>query len=95
MTSSTESVNHGQEIVPSSSIRIEAIACGLYHTVYLLQGGAVVAKGRNQYQQCDCRLQSSAIAVAAGSEHTLVRLKNGTLQTFGRNDDGECAVPNF
>eukprot|EP00971_Amphidinium_carterae_P307058 6102243-Amphidinium_carterae.1 len=93
---STSGGNHGQEIVPSmGERRIEAIACGLYHTVYLLQGGAVVAAGWNEYQQCDCRLQSSAIAVAAGWKHTLVLLKDGTLQTFGHNDEGQCAVPDF
>lgn len=71
------------------------IACGLHHTVLLLQSGEVMAFGSNTYGQLGVgdllprggptlvKLACHTVHVAAGSNHTVVLSNKGEVYTFG------------
>jgi len=71
------------------------IACGLHHTVLLLQSGEVMAFGSNTYGQLGVgdllprggptlvKLACHTMHVAAGSNHTVVLSNKGEVYTFG------------
>ncbi|KAK9703659.1 PHR domain [Popillia japonica] len=77
------------------------IACGLHHTVLLLQNGQVYSFGSNQYGQLGCgdilakaniqlvKLPCSAVHIAAGSNHTVVLTSKGEVYTFGNYQKGQ------
>ncbi|XP_050301011.1 E3 ubiquitin-protein ligase MYCBP2 isoform X2 [Anthonomus grandis grandis] len=77
------------------------IACGLHHSVLLLQNGQVLTFGSNLYGQLGCgdilakstiqhvSLPTSAVHVAAGSNHTVVLTSKGEIYTFGNSEKGQ------
>ncbi|GAB6023050.1 hypothetical protein CHUAL_007142 [Chamberlinius hualienensis] len=77
------------------------IACGLHHTVLLLQNGDVMTFGSNQYGQLGLgdlslrgvptkvKLPAAGAQVAAGSNHTVVLLSSGLVYTFGSHQKGQ------
>lgn len=80
--------------LPSDSPVIQ-IACGLHHSVLLMQNGQVFSFGSNQYGQLGCgdilaksniqlvKLPCSAVHIAAGNNHTVVLTAKGDVFTFG------------
>ncbi|KAF5304147.1 hypothetical protein FQA39_LY01932 [Lamprigera yunnana] len=86
--------------LPSDSPVIQ-IACGLHHTVLLVQNGQVFSFGSNQYGQLGCgnilpkgfiqlvKLPCSAVYIAAGSNHTVVLTAKGEVYTFGNYQKGQ------
>ncbi|KAJ8975749.1 hypothetical protein NQ317_015371, partial [Molorchus minor] len=81
-------------ILPSDSPVVQ-IACGLHHTILLLQNGQVYTFGSNLYGQLGCgdilaknniqlvKLPCSAVYIAAGSNHSVVLTSRGEVYTFG------------
>lgn len=80
--------------------RIEMIALGNYHTVFVKTDGSLWATGKNNDGQLGTGnmvdtslpvriLQSGVSAVSAGYYHTLVLKKDGALYGTGYNSDGE------
>lgn len=77
------------------------IACGLHHSVLLLQNGQVYSFGSNQYGQLGCgdilakgnvqlvKLPCSAVHIAAGSNHTAILTSKGEVFTFGNYQKGQ------
>ncbi|CAH1132864.1 unnamed protein product [Ceutorhynchus assimilis] len=77
------------------------IACGLHHSVLLLQNGQVWTFGSNLYGQLGCgdilaksalqyvKLPTSAVHVAAGSNHTVILTSKGEVFTFGNAERGQ------
>ncbi|CAH1777009.1 unnamed protein product [Owenia fusiformis] len=77
------------------------IACGLQHTVALLENGDVYTWGSNQYGQLGLtdfsprgvptkvKLDHRALQIAAGSTHTVVLSTNGNVYTFGNHTNGQ------
>ncbi|XP_060534839.1 E3 ubiquitin-protein ligase MYCBP2 isoform X2 [Cylas formicarius] len=86
--------------LPSDSPVVQ-IACGLHHSVLLLQNGQVLTFGSNLYGQLGCgdilaknaiqqvKLPNSAVHVAAGSNHTVVLTSKGEVYTFGNAEKGQ------
>lgn len=80
--------------LPIESLVVQ-IACGLHHTVLLLQSGEVMTFGSNTYGQLGIgdllprggptlvKLAWHAVHVAAGSNHTAVLNNKGEVYTFG------------
>lgn len=74
------------------------IACGLHHTLLLMQNGQVFSFGSNQYGQLGCgdilvkcsvqlvKLPCSGVQIAAGSNHSVVLTAKGEVYTFGCDD---------
>ncbi|XP_047524361.1 E3 ubiquitin-protein ligase MYCBP2 isoform X3 [Pieris napi] len=84
--------------------KIEAIACGLHHTVLLTHMGDVLTFGSNQYGALGAGDISAhhriirvrvprASAIAAGSNHTAVLTRDGELYTFGNYQKGALGRP--
>ncbi|KAJ9574765.1 hypothetical protein L9F63_008079, partial [Diploptera punctata] len=81
------------------------VACGLHHTVLLLQSGEVMTFGSNTYGQLGVgdllprggptlvKLTSHAVHVAAGSNHTVVLSSKGEVYTFGSFQKGQLGRP--
>lgn len=79
----------------SSDSPVIQIACGLHHSVLLLQNGQVYTFGSNLYGQLGCgdvlaknciqhvKLPNSAVHIAAGSNHTVILTSKGEVYTFG------------
>ena len=68
------------------------VAAGHDFTVGLMDDGRVVAKGSNEYGQCDVEGWTSITAVAAGGRHTVGLRTDGTVVATGRNDHAQCDV---
>uniref|UniRef100_A0AAR5Q5P7 PHR domain-containing protein n=1 Tax=Dendroctonus ponderosae TaxID=77166 RepID=A0AAR5Q5P7_DENPD len=85
-------------LLPSDS---PVIACGLHHSVLLLQNGQVLTFGSNLYGQLGCgdilaknsiqsvKLPTSAVHVAAGSNHTVILSSKGEVFTCGNAEKGQ------
>ncbi|XP_050683096.1 E3 ubiquitin-protein ligase MYCBP2 [Leptidea sinapis] len=84
--------------------KIEAIACGLHHTVLLTHTGEVLTFGSNQFGALGAGDISAhhriirvrvprASAIAAGSNHTAVITKEGEVYTFGNYHKGGLGRP--
>jgi len=82
-----------------------AVACGLRHTVILMNDGTVRVCGRNNLGplgQNDLitrstvvsvlRISSQAIAVACGYYHTAILMNDGTVRVCGSNNNGQLGV---
>nr|XP_022909947.1 E3 ubiquitin-protein ligase MYCBP2 isoform X2 [Onthophagus taurus] len=77
------------------------VACGLHHSVVLLQNGNVYTFGSNQYGQLGCgdilakaslqlvKLPCAAAQVAAGSNHTIILTVKGEVYTCGAHQKGQ------
>lgn len=80
---------------------VAQVACGLHHTVALLQSGEVYTFGSNIYGQLgvgnlvahagpvQVKIPGTAVQVAAGSNHTVVLTGKGEVYTFGAYQKGE------
>ncbi|KAH1008686.1 hypothetical protein HUJ05_009221, partial [Dendroctonus ponderosae] len=87
-------------LLPSDSPVVQ-IACGLHHSVLLLQNGQVLTFGSNLYGQLGCgdilaknsiqsvKLPTSAVHVAAGSNHTVILSSKGEVFTCGNAEKGQ------
>ncbi len=76
----------------------KSIACGQYHTLFLLQDGTVKSVGDNQYGQLGDGTTTNkstpvvvlnitnCIGIAGGYSHTVFLLQDGTCKAVGRND---------
>jgi len=73
----------------------QAVAIGKAHTVAVMQDGTVMAKGRNDFLQCDVGGWRQIISVSAGDGHTVGLQADGTVLAVGRNDFDQCDVANF
>ncbi|XP_038216347.1 E3 ubiquitin-protein ligase highwire [Zerene cesonia] len=84
--------------------KVEAIACGLHHTVLMTHLGDVLTFGSNQYGALGAGDISAhhriirvrvprASAIAAGSNHTAVLTNDGELYTFGSYQKGALGRP--
>jgi ribosomal protein L27 len=84
---------------------VKQIACGYYHTVFLLEDGTVRTVGYNEYGQCGTgntntrQLSLYTIPnlnnvkrVACGEHHTVFLLEDGTVRTVGSNEYGQCGA---
>lgn len=81
------------------------VACGLSHTVVLLNTGYVVSFGSNASGQLGVSINSgtsnanttpqlipgitTAIDIACGASHTVILMTDGTIRTFGLNTSGQ------
>lgn len=86
---------------PAGSPRVTAIAAGQYHSVALLEGGAVYSWGFNDHGQLghgtrDNALQPLAVTlsqtakrIATGGSHTLAQLQDGKLVAWGNGGSGQ------
>ena len=88
--------------------KVEAIAAGGYHCLFILDDGSLLAMGRNQYGQLGdgsienksspqkvtvpARPDTKAIAIAAGSYHSLFIFDDGSLWAMGRNHHGQLGL---
>ena len=61
---------------------IQWVASG-YHVLGLRMDGTVMAKGRNDYGQCDVKKWRDIVQVAAGNFHSLGLRKDGTVVATG------------
>ena len=68
------------------------VAIGRAHTVGVFRDGTAVAKGRNNFLQCDVEGWRQIVAVAAGDDHTVGLMDNGRVLAVGRNDFDQCDV---
>ena len=71
------------------------MACGLQHTVLLLEGDAV-AFGQQASGQCEVPELPEGrryVAASAGIQHTLLLRDDGQVVAFGGQKEGQCAVP--
>jgi len=84
---------------------VKQVACGYYHTVFLLEDGTVRTVGYNGSGQCGTGKTSSeqlslytipnlnnVKQVACGVHHTVFLLEDGTVRTVGGNDFGQCGT---
>ncbi|GLH12984.1 Probable E3 ubiquitin-protein ligase HERC2 [Gryllus bimaculatus] len=90
--------------LPTEGVVLQ-VACGLHHSVLLLQSGDVLAFGSNTYGQLGqgdllprggpshVRLPPAAVQVAAGSNHTAVLTAKGEVYTFGSFQKGQLGRP--
>ncbi|CAH0546546.1 unnamed protein product [Brassicogethes aeneus] len=84
-----------------SDIPVIQIACGLHHSVLLLQNGQVYTFGSNIYGQLGCgdilaksglqqvKLPAPTVQIAAGSNHTVILTSKGEVYTFGNYQKGQ------
>jgi alpha-tubulin suppressor-like RCC1 family protein len=94
--------NHGDfstfTIVPNFS-NVAAVACGVYHTLFLTSDGSLYSCGCNTYGQLGdntqvdrstpYRMATNVQAMGAGSGHTVFLKRDGTLWTCGANYYGQ------
>ena len=84
---------------------VKQVACGYYHSIFLLEDGTVRTVGHNEYGQCgtgntsNTQLSLYTIPelnnvkqVACGYYHTVFLLKDGTVRTVGYNGSGQCGT---
>lgn len=72
-----------------------SIAAGWGFTVGLKSDGTCIARGRNDYGQCNVEDWQSIVAVCAGFSHTVGLKSDGTVVATGNNGHGECDVENW
>ncbi|XP_046604041.1 E3 ubiquitin-protein ligase MYCBP2 isoform X2 [Neodiprion virginianus] len=89
--------------IPADSPVVQ-IACGLHHTVLLLQNGQVYTFGSNIYGQLGAgdliahagpvqvKLPSIASQIAAGSNHSVILTSKGEVYTFGSYQKGQLGM---
>ncbi|XP_073976386.1 MYC binding protein highwire isoform X3 [Rhodnius prolixus] len=77
------------------------VACGLHHTVVLVQSGEVYTFGSNSYGQLgvgdvmvrggpvQVKLPAAATHIAAGSNHTVILTSKGHVYTFGAHQKSQ------
>ncbi|MHC4473059.1 MAG: hypothetical protein ACYS99_19080, partial [Planctomycetota bacterium] len=66
------------------------------HSLALRSDGGVLARGNNDYGQCDVPALPPGVTytqVAGGYYHSLALRSDGTVDAWGRNGDGQCTVP--
>ncbi|KAJ8666974.1 hypothetical protein QAD02_008636, partial [Eretmocerus hayati] len=102
-TNRVASIPPARVLLPGDS-PVAQVACGLHHTVALLQSGEVFTFGSNIYGQLgvgnllahsgpvQVKIPGSAIQVAAGSNHTVVLTSKGEVYTFGAHQKGQLGV---
>ncbi|XP_013400127.1 E3 ubiquitin-protein ligase MYCBP2 [Lingula anatina] len=91
-----------QEItVGPADIAVTQVACGLHHSVALLENGDVYTWGSNNYGQLGqgdtiirgvptrVKLPTTIVQVAAGSHHTVALTTNGQVYTWGNYQKGQ------
>ena len=84
---------------------VKQVACGYYHTVFLLNDGTVRTVGNNEYGQCGTgNTNTSQLSlytipdlnnvkqVACGDNHTVFLLEDGTVKTVGDDYFGQCGT---
>ncbi|XP_058809373.1 E3 ubiquitin-protein ligase MYCBP2-like [Phymastichus coffea] len=83
---------------------VAQVACGLHHTVVLLQNGEVYSFGSNIYGQLGVgnliahagpmhvKIPGVAMQIAAGSNHTVVLTTKGEVYTFGAFQKGQLGM---
>lgn len=83
---------------------VESIAAGNNHTLALLETGAIVAWGDNQFGQLgngstdsssdpvQVSSINSVVAIFAGGNHSMAILEDGTLWTWGANEFGQLGT---
>ena len=57
----------------------KTLSAGYYHTAALKEDGTVIAKGNNDYGQCETSTWKDIIAVECGAYYTLGLKKDGTV----------------
>ncbi|KAH3765810.1 cell wall anchor protein [Pelomyxa schiedti] len=88
---------------------VKSIACGLSHTIALLEGGGLLSWGCNQHGQLgvgDFRdrdipvsvsfthLECNVTEVSCGKYHTLALMGNGDVYSWGHNKCGQLGLSN-
>ena len=86
---------------------VKQVACGVYHTVFLLEDGTVRTVGDDYFGQCGAGNTSNTQLslykipnlnnveqVACGNLHTVFLLNDGTVRTVGFNNFGQCGTGN-
>ena len=90
--------------MPSATARF--IACGTYHSMFLLDSGAAYMFGDNAYNQLGVSSASAptsptpvivagisnVVSAACGDTHTLLVRYNGEVLSYGRNNAGQLGV---
>ena len=90
--------------MPSNTARF--IACGTYHSLFLLDSGAAYMFGDNAYNQLGVSSASAptsptpvivagisnVVSAACGDTHTLLVRYNGEIVSYGRNNAGQLGV---
>lgn len=87
-----------------SRVKVQAIACGSYHSLLLDHEHRVWSMGLNNYGQLGLgdhedrltaelvELPAKAMAMAAGEHHSLILLSDGTIMAMGRADSGQLGM---
>ena len=102
----TNSYTTPKLVKPLSAHKINMVACGDVHTIFLGCNGSIWAAGHNNFGQLgtghmhDCpeiKLLESLRGipfqqVAAGSSHSLALTVSGTIFVWGRNDSGQLGL---
>lgn len=70
----------------------DSIASGNLFTVGLKSDGTVVARGQNEFGQCDVQEWNNIIALSAGYNHTVGLRSDGTVVATGSNEYGQCDI---
>jgi len=80
--------------IPPGLSNVVAVACGLSHSVALLNDGTVRAWGAGGSNRTNVPPSATnVIAVAAGSDHSLALRADGTIVAWGLNSYGQTNVP--
>jgi alpha-tubulin suppressor-like RCC1 family protein len=87
---------------------VQMIAAGAFHSLFLMDDGAVYASGRNNHGQLACSQESmvrtpelvdsngsSVVAVAAGYAHSLFLTSDGVVHAAGYNSVGQLGDGTF
>lgn len=91
-------------VLPIKSVPIEGvkqIACGAYHTMFLMNDGTVQGVGYNDYGQLGLgatsayelalkkNILSNVKSIGAGTYFTLFLMKDGSIKSVGQNNTGQ------
>jgi alpha-tubulin suppressor-like RCC1 family protein len=84
---------------PAAPAKVNTVAAGAYHSLFLEQNGTLWASGRNNVGQLGdggsrdrssaVRIDTGVAAVAAGAFHTLFLKRDGSLWGTGHNGWGQ------
>jgi alpha-tubulin suppressor-like RCC1 family protein len=84
---------HGQCNIPTFASPPKQIVAGAFHTVALLESGAVVCWGLDNTGQCRPPKIVGATTIAAGEFHSVALTSDNKLYSWGNNDFGQLKAP--
>lgn len=82
----------GEEIVEYMPQKSIGQGINKNHLIFCKPDGTVIARGSNEYGQCDVESWNHIVAVAGGVYHSLGLRADGTTVAVGDNGSGACNV---